>query len=215
MGNGLKETDTTTWPDAWLIDAVRRDPPNEAALDTLVDRYWKALFGRCQMLTLHRERALDLAQEAWCRVLRARHALKPDGNFSAYLMTIATNLWRDAQRSAQRAGAMAENRMTSLQAVLPTDAGDGVTLEDVLPDWKALESEQLNFLALDIDQALAQLVPRLRDVLVARFLTGESCAEIGRRYGRTEQTISGWVREAIQQMKLHLAESEFGWKQEA
>jgi len=43
--------DVTAWSDAWLIAAVRRDPPDEAALDALVDRYWKALFGRCQMLT--------------------------------------------------------------------------------------------------------------------------------------------------------------------
>jgi DNA-directed RNA polymerase specialized sigma24 family protein len=50
----------------------------------------------------------------------------------------------------------------------------------------------------------------LRDVLVARFLTGESCAEIGERHGRTEQTVSGWVREALRQMKLQLEESGSG-----
>jgi RNA polymerase sigma-70 factor (ECF subfamily) len=212
MDNRLKDQ-----PDAWLIAAVKQDPPDEEALDALVDRYWKTLFGRCQMLTLHREKAADLAQDAWCRVLRARRSLKPDGNFPGYLMTIATNLWRDAQRSAQRAGPMAEQRLASLHAALPTDDGGDVTLEDVLPDWRALEAEQQRLLALDIDQALAQLTPRLREVLVARFLAGESCAEIGRRYGRTEQSISGWVREGIQKMKLHLEELEQGSlrKQEA
>jgi transposase len=38
-------------------------------------------------------------------------------------------------------------------------------------------------------------------VLVSRYITGESCAEIGQRYKRTEQTVSGWVRSAIYQMK--------------
>jgi hypothetical protein len=27
--------------------------------------------------------------------------------------------------------------------------------------------------------------------------------EIGERYGRTEQSISGWVRQALREMKLH------------
>jgi DNA-directed RNA polymerase specialized sigma24 family protein len=57
---------------------------------------------------------------------------------------------------------------------------------------------------LDIDDALGRLTPLLREVLVARFIAGESCAEIGRRHGRTEQTVSGWVREAVREMKLHL-----------
>jgi RNA polymerase sigma factor (sigma-70 family) len=79
-----------------------------------------------------------------------------------------------------------------------------VVLADVLPDLNALDAEQQALLRLDIDQALAQLSPLLREVLVARFIGGESCAEIGRRHDRTEQTVSGWVREAIRQMKLQL-----------
>jgi hypothetical protein len=41
----------------------------------------------------------------------------------------------------------------------------------------------------------------LRDVLLARYLDDESAAEIGRRYGRTEQTITGWLRQAIRQVR--------------
>jgi RNA polymerase sigma-70 factor (ECF subfamily) len=199
-----QSSDVATRPDAWLIAAVRRDPPDEQALDALVERYWKPLFGRCQMLTLNHERAGDLAQEAWCRLLRARHSLKPEGNFAAYLMTVATNLWRDSHRSARRAGPLADHRMASLDADLPGDDGGTTVLVDVLPDLNALDAGEQALLRLDIDRALAQLTPLLRDVLVARFLAGESCAEIGRRYGRTEQTISGWVREAIREMRLQL-----------
>jgi RNA polymerase sigma-70 factor, ECF subfamily len=201
--------DVLGWSDSQLIAAVRRDPPDQVALDTLVDRYWKPLFGRCQMLTLNHQRAGDLAQEAWCRVLRARHSLKPDGNFPAYLTTVATNLWRDSNRSARRAGPMAEHRLASLDAALSNDEGESVALVDVLPDLNALQADEQRLLAMDIDRALEALSPLSRDVLVARYLVGESCAEIGRRYGRTEQTISGWVREALRQVKSHLKEPEF------
>ena len=193
-----------SWPDARLILAVRCDPPDEEALDVLVARHWDALFGCCQMLTLNREKARDLAQAAWCRLLRARHTLKTDGNLPAYLATIATNLFRDSHRSARRAGPLSESQMVSLDVATPTEEGASVFLESILPDPNVLRADEQARLRLDIDEGLALLTPLLREVLVARYITGESCVEIGLRHGRAEQTISGWVREAIRQMKAHL-----------
>lgn len=198
--------DIDSWTDEWLVAAVRRNPPGEHALDALAQRYWKKLFARCQILTADREKAADLAQEAWCRVLRGRGALKPGGNFPGYLAMIATNLWRDQHRSSLRAGEMAPARMTSLDLERPSAGGTLLTLAEALPDLSALEAEARAKLKLDLDDALARLSPLSRDVLVARFIDGESCAEIGKRYDRTEQTVSGWLRRAIQEMKLFLRE---------
>jgi len=106
--------DVQQWPDPRLLDAVRSEPLDEAALDVLARRHWRSLFGRCRMLTLSDDDARDLAQSAWVRVLRARRSLDPEGNFPAYLSMVATNLWRDTHRSARRAGAMSlESRLSS------------------------------------------------------------------------------------------------------
>jgi len=199
--------DVHAWTDEVLVSAVRSEPPNAAALDVLARRHWNVLFGRCRLLVLNDEDASDLAQSAWVRVLRARRSLDPQGNFPAYLSMIATNLWRDGHRSARRAGAMADHRLASLDAPLPSDEGDAATLKDVVPDMHALPMEEQTLLALEIDAVLARLAPRLREVLVARYLHGESAADIARRHGRTEQSISGWVRQAIGEMKLHLAQT--------
>ncbi len=199
--------DIEAWPDAWLIAAVRCEPPDAAALETLAHRYWRPLFGRCELLALQRQKAGDLAQEAWRKVLRSRAALKPGGNFPAYLNTVATNIWRDWHRAARRAGAMAEDRLASLNGEIFTDDGGTIVLGDVIPDLKSLDAEAQRLLMLDIDHALGRLEPHLREALVARFLNEETCAEIGRRHGRTEQTISAWVREAVRQMKRHLEDS--------
>jgi len=199
--------DMDRWPDAWLVAAVRRDPPDKDALDTLAERHWKPLFARCQLLTLNHQKADDLAQEAWCRVLRARQGLKPDGNFPAYLTTIATNLWRDRYRANRRAGDLAEDRLLALDAPLGIDEAETVLLRDAVPDANALDVQDQALLALDIDKALERLTPQLRDVLISRFVVGESCAEIGQRYRRTEQTISGWVRAAVREMKLYFEEA--------
>ena len=206
--NRAKSRDIATWPDDRLVAAVRSENPDEAALEVLVNRYWKTLFGRCQLLVLDPQKASDLAQETWCRLLRARRGLKPDGNFPAYLTTIASNLWRDSQRSARRAGPMAENRMPSLNAPIGNDDGERLVLADALPDLNSHDTIEHRLLAMDIDQALGQIAPVLRTVLVARFLNGESCAEIGKRFGRTEQTISSWVRAAVRQIRIYLQEAK-------
>ena len=193
-------------PDDLLIAAVRCDPPSPEALDALAARYGRELAGRCRSMTFNSNRSDDLAQAAWCRVLRARQSLKPEGNFPAYLTTIATNLWRDSLRSAQRAGAFADHRLASLDAEMVNDDGESCALMDLVPDAHGLHIEDRALLRMDIDQALRQLPLLLQDVLVARFILGESCAEIGQRYQRTEQTVSGWVREGIRQMRGYLQE---------
>lgn len=117
------------------------------------------------MLTLDRQKAGDLAQEAWCRILRARRLLKPDGNFAAYLMTVATNLWRDRSRSERRAGPMSEQRLESLDASSVGENGESVALGDLLPDMNAGQEDERIRLKIDIDAALVRLSPQLREVV--------------------------------------------------
>ena len=105
---------------------------------------------------------------------------------------------------------MADHRLESLDAEDPSDDGETLALVDRIPDLKALSAEDQTLLAMDIDKALEQLTPQQREVLVARFINGESCAEIGQRYGRTEQSISGWVRHALREMKRHLEGASHG-----
>jgi RNA polymerase sigma-70 factor (ECF subfamily) len=182
-------------PTPYSIAAARAEPPDVAALDALVQRYWATLIGRCHLLTLDRQAAADLAQDTWLRVLRARPALDPEGNFPAYLTAVATNLWRDRHRAARRAGPLADERLASLDEPLGTEGGEGDVRAHGVADLDALPLDEQVLLALDVDRALARLDPRARDVLTARVVGGESCAEIGRRYDRTEQTISAWVRQ--------------------
>jgi RNA polymerase sigma-70 factor (ECF subfamily) len=208
-GPSTRQSSQSTWPDTWLINAVRREPPDEDALNALVDRYWKPLYAKCRMLTLDAEKARDLAQEAWLRVLRARVSLQPDGNFHAYIMTIATNLWRDSNRTTLRAGPIADSRIASLDAAVADDSDESIALGSIVADPHTLSADDQLLLEMDLDAALSRLEPRLRDVLVSRFVGGESAAEIGQRYGRTEQAITGWIREAIRQMKINLGDLDY------
>jgi DNA-directed RNA polymerase specialized sigma24 family protein len=99
--------------------------------------------------------------------------------------------------------------MASLDAAIANESGgdESMTLVDVIADPRSLSNDDQLLLEMDVDQALGRLSPHLRDALVSRFVAGESAGEIGRRYGRTEQTITGWIRQAALEMKVHLAES--------
>jgi RNA polymerase sigma factor (sigma-70 family) len=163
------------------------------------------LFARAQLLTVNRDMANDLAQETWSRVLRARRSLEPDRNFAGYLITIATNIWRDLHRSARRAGPLSSQRLSSLDESVATGEDD-VVLADAVPDLNALARDEQALLKLDVDRALELLTPLSRDVLTARYLDGLSAAEIGKRYGRSEQTITSWIRQAVQEVRRHLEE---------
>ncbi len=192
--------------EAALIEAVRRDPPDYAALDALVRGHWPTLFARCRMLTQNGDAASELAQETWCRVLQARRRLNPCGNLAAYLAVVAKNLWRDRARVARRAGALSDNHLWSLDAAEPNAHGVAQPLASVLPDPMSLEVEEQAHLSMDLDRALASLPPHERDALLSRYIDGESAAEIGRRYGRTEQTVTTWLRRAVAKLRQQLDE---------
>jgi RNA polymerase sigma factor (sigma-70 family) len=198
--------DVASWPDAWLLSAVRCEPPDMRALDALVKRYWKWLHRRCQVLTQNSDEASDLAQETWARVLRARRTLQPDGNFGGYMATIATNICRDVHRTKCRSGLLASHLLLPLDRAIQTSAGDRVLIADVVGDGRAPAHEEAIALRMDMERALERLEPRLRDALLARCVDGESAASIGLRYGRSAQTVTSWVRQASREMRYHLAE---------
>src|SRR5690606_41955214 len=92
----------------------------------------------------------------------------------------------------------------SLDASIESEEGESLALSHVVPDPNSLPAEEQILLRMALDEALLRLSPRTRDVLVSRFLDGQSSAEIGHRYGRTEQTVTAWVRQGRRELQVHL-----------
>jgi RNA polymerase sigma-70 factor (ECF subfamily) len=196
--------DVSSWSDARLLAAACGAEENPAALDALVRRHASSLQRRCAILTQDRELAADLAQDTWTRMLRARTALRADGSFAAYLATIALNVWRDGKRGERRAHELSEHRLLSVEASDTDDADDRYSIAETVPG--RVSDERAMLLRLDLSYALDRLPPHLRDVVIARHVHGESAAEIGRRVGRTEQTVTAWLRQATTRMQEDLRE---------
>ena len=74
---------------------------DSAAAEALVDLYWDRVFGYAFRLTRVRIDAEDIAQETFLRAFNSLSKYKPDGQFKAWLLRIATNLFLDQKKAAR------------------------------------------------------------------------------------------------------------------
>lgn len=75
---------------------------DKRALDELMSRWQRPVFGFLLRLVGNQEDALDLAQETFVRLYRARQTYRPSAPFSTYLFSIAANLARNFLRWKRR-----------------------------------------------------------------------------------------------------------------
>jgi DNA-directed RNA polymerase specialized sigma24 family protein len=69
----------------------------DLALNVLMDRWAKRLNAFLYRMTGQHEVAVDLTQEAFVRLYKARKRFRPKGVFSTYLFSIAANLGRNTR----------------------------------------------------------------------------------------------------------------------
>jgi len=82
------------------------------------------------------------------------------------------------------------------------------TLLDSLPDPETPIEEMVTE-TQPIEAALAKLTPRLRDMVVSFYYTGETYVEIGKRYGITKPSVDSALRTARGQLRRHLLEAGY------
>ena len=156
-------------PDRWLIAKISRALPEAQALDVLVNRHWKQLFARCQLLTVNPEEASRLAQSTWQRMLQTRLTLNPCEDFRTRLYETATDLWREQNRPLQSTVAVQANGIFNFDVTQLTSL-PSISLEEL----KSLsEGDQIR-LEKKIDAALRSLTPKDRDALLSHFLDNTS-----------------------------------------
>jgi len=138
-----------------------------AVFDEFFSREQAALVRYCWGLTVDREAARDVAQEAMTRAYREWATVGADGsNPTAWTRTVALNLvrsqWRRDEVAADRAGALvAERRSTEVDT-----AGD-----------------------VDLDRALRSLPARQREAVVLHHLLDLSVADSAALMGVGESTV--------------------------
>lgn len=124
--------DTTNTDALDRMDMERLAAGHDAALNDLMARHARAVFGYLYRMLGNEDDANDLAQETFVRVYQHRDSFKTDAKFSSWLYTIAGNLARNHYRWNAR------HPNVSLDAENP---GTDQSLGNVLPSSTAAPNE--------------------------------------------------------------------------
>lgn len=167
--------------EAQLAGAIRRaQQRDEAGFDALISAYGPRLFGYLARLSGSRQRAEDLLQDVFVRLVRCIGEYRHDGRFDAWIFRIATNVARDHVRVSQR-----RRHIDPPQAGAGGSEDNGEAVARTLdanarrPDSAAETRDELDRL----QQAMNALSPGEREVICLRHFSGLSFAEIAEMMG--------------------------------
>jgi len=172
-------------------ELVRRYRNGEiGALDSLVRRHQKSLFGFVMNMVRDRSAAEDIFQETWLRALRGIDAYR-DGNFGGWLVKIARNIIIDRSRKRQP------------ELCLDTEDGEGRTRIENTPDpapdpATSAEFSDVGRMVLD---AVSKLPPDQREVFLMRVEAGLSFREIAKIQRVSINTALGRMHYALARLR--------------
>jgi RNA polymerase sigma-70 factor (ECF subfamily) len=152
--------------DAELIAGCRAG--NHAALNMLIKRYHSAVLRVCVSLVGSRD-VDDLVQDVFIKVLRRLNTFEGRSSLFTWIYEITVNHCRDELRRRQR------RRWFSLQSLSAEIIERIPAAEELASD--RLESDEMR---QHLHQALKQLEPKYRELVVLRDLEGLSYEEIAK-----------------------------------
>jgi RNA polymerase sigma-70 factor, ECF subfamily len=171
------------------------------AFERLLRRHRGPLFTFLLRMLGDRERAEDLAQETFLRIVKGAAGWEQRAKFKTWLYTIARNLCVDQSRRDRF------RKADSLDARAPGDgAEDGPALVEQIagagaaPD-RAAESARLRPV---LARALLSLPEEQREVFVLREQAGVPFKEIAAMLGVNENTVKSRMRYALEGLRKQL-----------
>ncbi|HEY2029190.1 MAG TPA: RNA polymerase sigma factor [Myxococcales bacterium] len=187
---GLERTDEE------LLAAYRHG--DAGAFELLLRRHRAPLFTFLLRMLNDRERAEDLAQEAFLRVIKSAQDWEERARFQTWLYTIARNLCVDASRRDHH------RRADSLDAEGPQ--GESPMVDSVpspgIDPARGAASARLRPL---LEKALLALPAEQREVFVLRELGGVAFKEIAEIVRANENTVKSRMRYALEGLRKALA----------
>jgi len=169
------------------------------ALEQLVERYRKPLFGFILNMISRREEADDVFQEVWFRAIKALDRYRSD-RFLSWLFRIARNLVIDRYRSRKE--------LVSLES----ENADGLALEDALPDpgRTAAKLAADHDVALRVAAAVASLPEDQKEVFLMRIEGDLTFKEIAKIQGVSINTALARMQYALTKLRVILREKLVG-----
>lgn len=179
-----------------ILAVLKMESPAEAevSFEHLFRELYPAVLGFFARRGCSREECQDLAQDTFVRACRSFHRFRFEAKPLTWLLTIATNVWRNRHRDAAAGKRAGEEVALSEGNVNPAN-------ED-WPQDRTLDGERRRLLR----EAIRGLPPQMRRCVSLRVYQEWSYAEIGELLGITAATAKSQVSLAQSRLRSSLAE---------
>lgn len=179
---------------AWARDG------RERAYRELIRRYERPVFSLIYRMVRDRERAEDLTQETFVKVLNALASYRPEYKFSSWIFKIANNAAIDQLRRKELDTLSLDGAPDALTA--ERQEGTALRIADV--GESPLDELTARELGGQIEEAIAQLRPDYRSCILLRHVEGYTYEEIAEILGLPLGTVKTYIHRARVELRTLL-----------
>ncbi|MGH7460535.1 MAG: RNA polymerase sigma factor [Longimicrobiales bacterium] len=172
----------------------------EAAFRELIGRYERPVFSLIYRLVRDRERAEDLSQETFIKVLNALDRYDPSYKFSSWIFKIAHNTALDLLRKKEPDTLSLEGSPHASSAAEAEASTVSVASDDPSPEEYTAHRE----LSGVLEAAIALLRPEYRTAIVLCHLEGRAYEEIAEIMSVPLGTVKTYIHRARHELRGHL-----------
>jgi RNA polymerase sigma-70 factor, ECF subfamily len=173
------------------------------AFEVLLERHRRPIFNFILRFVGARDRAEDLMQETFLRVIKGVASYQRQAKFTTWLYTIARNQCVDHSRRQKH------RKAASLDAPMGgSDDGNERTLLDTVAGKELGADRQAisNQLHVSLQRAIASLPDEQREVFLLREFQDLPFKDIGEIVGVPENTVKSRMRYALEKLRMELDE---------
>lgn len=176
--------------DSILIRQLRKG--NHSAFNKLYTKYFSKLYGFSRQITGNKEDAEEIVQEVFVKIWEIRNTLDPGKNFGNLLFTISKH--KIYNKARQRVYNQAYQNYIQTHV----DSSNEITgLEIAEKETRTL-----------INQAIAHLPERRREVFILSKVEGFSNKEIADKLNTSLSNIENHINKALKTVRQHMSENE-------
>jgi RNA polymerase sigma-70 factor (ECF subfamily) len=174
----------TNEDDVMLVAACLRG--DRSAFDVLVERYERPLYNAAYRITGSIEDAMDATQTAFVKAYEKLHTYNPDYRFFSWVYRIAVN--------------QALNTVGRRRDESELDGNFPAAINNPETTYRGTERAEL------LEEAMMQLLPEHRAVIVLKHVEGFAYTEIGELLGIPEKTVKSRLFTARQRLRSILTD---------
>jgi len=165
---------------------------NEAALETLIARYLKPVYGFAYRYAQNASDAEDITQEVFVRVWKNIKKFDENRNFKTWIFSIAKHAALDLLKK-KRAFSFSQFETHDGENPLLETLADPLPLQDELSVQKSITEV--------VERAIQQLSPRYRAVVISHFRDQFTFREIAESLNESLNTTKSRYRRALAILK--------------